>query len=712
MRSTRVLGVGSGGPEQQGRSRANELGWCGREWKKRTECGGGDKVVVGMRVAGRIGKEQGVGVWEGGGSFLNTHNRGYIIYLTIYQEGRQGGKKSQVNTSITQGRKLRISFRVSRGKENFTQKKPKSIWNQWRRTNSLSSAQFFFPDCVGCVFFDFDQQNLPFILKKESRLLIKINKMIPVTFENFLLRIKTISSGSSNFPSAGVGHSFFCLVLTQESLTAPFFNIMIQIKFYILSLFHNIQVHHDDTISFFFFLFFHHFLVFQVNFLVLNFHKTSYISGGHFLCNPHSKRQNWSGETQKNAPDRLLGLPGPKFGLHFWGLQIHGRVANPASFDLHIFFLPFICLIPQPLKSSCSLAEELKTNQKCHLCVSNFCTVKRQTKYYIHCAEGLLKSEINLCHPPLGINSTQSDQLHTPETPNTRLGDMYKWREVAGKYLIRLTQPEVMVLQKIILRNMGRLQGRSFRDITSIPGEIDREKGVPLLKLVGEYSLSQRRHLLYSRGPLKLLVWFIVHLVYFNSFYVPMTSCCIVCSTKACLQDYCNLTVYFSASFLARFELFIDYVFMVHKDITILQSFGYSGFSDPPCLNVPAQWYMHLLNGLTQGSYTSYSLLLNPSSTFSRFFNINILQDQHGSHKQDRLMYSNDHPTPLHQIKHDIILLSSIHVHLSLLPQSQLSLILCCLFSSSYSLIFVCLLSKSLISSQISFPLSLLLNSP
>lgn len=140
-------------------------------------------------------------------------------------------------------------------------------------------------------------------------------------------------------------------------------------------------------------------------------------------------------------------------------------------------------------------------------------------------------------------------------------------------------------------------------------------------------------------------------------------------------------------------------------------------FSDPPCLNVPAQWYMHLLNvkhkqerlefcdtiaqGLTQGSYTSYSLLLNPSSTFSRFFKINILQDQHGSHKKDRLMYSNDHPTPLHQIKHDIILLSSIHVHLCILssiitPSSLLKLYFLSLSYHSYCA--VCFLPHTLFS--------------
>ena len=53
---------------------------------------------------------------------------------------------------------------------------------------------------------------------------------------------------------------------------------------------------------------------------------------------------------------------------------------------------------------------------ECQLCVWNFGTVNRQTKYY-HCAERLFKAEIILCHPPLWRNKANKGlSLHSWNT--------------------------------------------------------------------------------------------------------------------------------------------------------------------------------------------------------------------------------------------------------------------------------------------------------
>ncbi|KNZ57290.1 hypothetical protein VP01_2192g2 [Puccinia sorghi] len=94
---------------------------------------------------------------------------------------------------------------------------------------------------------------------------------------------------------------------------------------------------------------------------------------------------------------------------------------------------------------------------------------------------------------------------------------------------------------KHLIRNKGRIKWGSLRYLPSI---------LVMCKIVGEYAEA-------FRGKEGLLVYSrVIHLVYFNSFYFPMKSCCI---------DYCNSTVYFSDSFLTKFKIFTNLACTVEK---------------------------------------------------------------------------------------------------------------------------------------------------
>ncbi|KNZ59365.1 hypothetical protein VP01_1748g3 [Puccinia sorghi] len=95
--------------------------------------------------------------------------------------------------------------------------------------------------------------------------------------------------------------------------------------------------------------------------------------------------------------------------------------------------------------------------------------------------------------------------------------------------MLGFRNPDVMVLQKLLYEEYGKAYQGKFKgsDQYSRKGEIKKGGVCTTLKGGGQYSLTKEGLLLYSRGgPFKEPL-IVVHLVYFYSFYVPMTSCCI-----------------------------------------------------------------------------------------------------------------------------------------------------------------------------------------
>ncbi|KNZ58385.1 putative signal peptide protein [Puccinia sorghi] len=122
-------------------------------------------------------------------------------------------------------------------------------------------------------------------------------------------------------------------------------------------------------------------------------------------------------------------------------------------------------------------------------------------------------AEITLCHLPLWINSTPSNQKLDIQVI-LREGHAWDNRkyigEAAGKHLVRLTQPEVGACSNYFIRNKGRLKWGSLSDLTKIPG------GVGYLLSAVYFTI------LTSNNATMVSSCIIVHLIYFNSFYNRM----------------------------------------------------------------------------------------------------------------------------------------------------------------------------------------------